>query len=136
MNSHDLFREVLRFVRVVCPGEKCEAIHLKLGRGTIKLQPPLAGLSDAEIPVVKPAKVPMPIPKKFHPVQVGILKALAGGKVLKGEALVAAAKVGCRADLFRKGHGIKELRAMGLVDSEKGSGYFLTDKGEEVAEGV
>lgn len=139
MNSDELFRAVLRFVRRVCPGERCEMLSLKLTRGVIKLQPPLMGLSDVEIPTVPPAPVepgPMPLPREFHPIQVAVLKALMGGKTLKGEAFLSATKVGSRADLYRSGHGVPELRAMGLVDHEQGSGYFLTEKGEEVAEGL
>lgn len=77
-----------------------------------------------------------PIPRKFHPIQAAILKALAGGKSLKGEALIDASKIGGKGDLFRRGHGINELREMGLAGHEGGVGYFLTERGEEVVAGL
>lgn len=59
-----------------------------------------------------------------------------GGKSLKGEALIDASKIGGKGDLFRRGHGINELREMGLAGHEGGVGYFLTERGEEVADGL
>lgn len=136
MDSYELFRAALRIVRGCFPNECCESIQINMRRGVIKLQPPLMGLSDGEIPAVASGGELMPIPRKFHPIQFAILKALAGGKSMKGEALIDAAKIGGKGDLFRRGHGINELREMGLAGHEGGVGYFLTERGEEVAAGL